>query len=140
AYRCSQTRPLTPEPPRVYVAWALTTLFLGSSRHFNTDPACRTGVLVRRLLITCSCYRRMSLLRAARSRDRILSVLEETRQRYRFAVVGYVVMPEHIYLLQSEPEVGTPSTVMQVLKQRTARSSWRVACQLFRALSAERVL
>jgi putative transposase len=64
----------------------------------------------------------MSLLRAARSRDRILSVLEETRQRYRFAVVGYVVMPEHIYLLLSEPEVGTPSTVMQVLKQRTARA------------------
>jgi len=35
---------------------------------------------------------------------------------------GYVVMPEHIHLLISEPEVGTPSTVMQVLKQRTARA------------------
>ena len=31
-------------------------------------------------------------------------------------------MPEHIHLLVSEPEVGTPSTVMQVLKQRTARA------------------
>jgi len=31
-------------------------------------------------------------------------------------------MPEHIHLLISEPEVGTPSTVMQVLKQRTARA------------------
>jgi putative transposase len=30
-------------------------------------------------------------------------------------------MPEHIHLLISEPEVGTPSTVMQVLKQRSAR-------------------
>jgi putative transposase len=49
-------------------------------------------------------------------------VLEQTRQRYRFVVVGYVVMPEHIHLLLSEPEVGTPSTVMQVLKQRTARA------------------
>jgi putative transposase len=29
-------------------------------------------------------------------------------------------MPEPIHLLISEPEVGTPSTVMQVLKQRTA--------------------
>jgi putative transposase len=36
--------------------------------------------------------------------------------------VGYVVMPEHIHLLLSEPEVGTPSTVMQVLKQRSARA------------------
>ena len=31
-------------------------------------------------------------------------------------------MPEHIHLLITEPEVGTPSTVMQVLKQRSARA------------------
>ena len=72
--------------------------------------------------ITCSCYHRRPKLRHARSRDRFLSILEETRQRYRFVVVGYVVMPEHFHLLISEPEVGTPSTVMQVLKQRTARA------------------
>jgi putative transposase len=72
--------------------------------------------------ITTSCYRRLSLLNTARARDRFLSILEETRQQYRFVVVGYVVMPEHVHLLLSEPEVGTPSTVMQVLKQRTARA------------------
>jgi putative transposase len=72
--------------------------------------------------ITCSCYRRLPLLFSERSRDRFLSLLEETRQRYRFVVVGYVVMPEHIHLLMTEPEVGTPSTVMQVLKQRTAHA------------------
>jgi putative transposase len=72
--------------------------------------------------ITCSCYRRLPLLRSARSRDGLLRVLEETRQRYRFVVVGYVVMPEHIHLLITEPEVGSPSVVMQVLKQRTARA------------------
>ncbi len=72
--------------------------------------------------ITCSCYRRLPLLSSARARDRFLSILEQTRRRYRFVVVGYVVMPEHIHLLISEPEVGTPSTVMQVLKQRTARA------------------
>ncbi len=31
-------------------------------------------------------------------------------------------MPEHIHLLLTEPEIGTPSTVMQVLKQRAARA------------------
>jgi len=72
--------------------------------------------------ITCSCYRRLPLFRSAPSRDMFLAVLEATRQRYRFVVVGYVVMPEHVHLLISEPEVGTPSTVMQVLKQRTARA------------------
>lgn len=29
-------------------------------------------------------------------------------------------MPEHVHLLLSEPEIASPSTVMQVLKQRTA--------------------
>jgi transposase len=52
AYRCSQTSPPTAELPHGYVAWALKTLFLRSSGHFNTDPACRTGVLVRRLRFT----------------------------------------------------------------------------------------
>jgi putative transposase len=72
--------------------------------------------------ITTSCYRRLPFLRTARSRDTFLTILEQTRQRYRFVVVGYVVMPEHIHLLVTEPEVGTPSTMMQVLKQRTARA------------------
>ena len=72
--------------------------------------------------ITCSCYHRKPKLRTARSRDRFLSILEQTRQRYGFVVVGYVVMPEHFHFLISEPEVGNPSTVMQVLKQRTAHA------------------
>ena len=62
------------------------------------------------------------LLATPRARDRFLSLLEQTREKYRFVVVGYVVMPEHIHLLVTEPEVGTPSTVMQVLKQRTAHA------------------
>src|SRR5579863_3425450 len=72
--------------------------------------------------ITCSCWRRLPFFCTARARDRFLSILEQTRQRYRFVVVGYVVMPEHVHLLVTEPEVGTPSTVMQVVKQRTARA------------------
>jgi putative transposase len=72
--------------------------------------------------ITCSCYRRKSLFREPIKRDRFLKILEQVRQRYRFVVVGYVVMPEHIHLLISAPEVGTPSTVMQVVKQRSARA------------------
>ena|SRR5580698_2761756 len=72
--------------------------------------------------ITCSCYHRRPNLRSTPARNRFLSILEQTRKRYRFVVVGYVIMPEHIHLLLSEPEVGTISTVMQVLKQRTARA------------------
>ena len=71
--------------------------------------------------ITFSCYRRRPLLGTPARRDSFLKVLEQVRQRYRFVVVGYVVMPEHIHLLLSEPEVGDPSTVLQVVKQRVAR-------------------
>jgi hypothetical protein len=35
----------------VYVAWALTTLFLRSSGNFNTDAACRTGVFGQTLTV-----------------------------------------------------------------------------------------
>jgi putative transposase len=71
--------------------------------------------------ITCSCYHRWPLLRTARSRDCFVRVLAEVRKRYQFTLVGFVVMPEHFHLLISEPATGTPSTVMQVLKQVTAR-------------------
>jgi putative transposase len=75
--------------------------------------------------LTCSCYHRQPWLATPRCRDLFLQILEETRQRYGFVVVGYVVMPEHIHLLISEPERGTPSTVMQVVKQHYARSVLR---------------
>jgi putative transposase len=72
--------------------------------------------------ITCSCYRRRPLLGTARKRDLFLKILDRVRARYQFLLVGYVVMPEHIHLLISEPKVGNPSKVMQALKQRAARS------------------
>ena len=49
--------------------------------------------------ITVSCYRRMRYLGTARRRTLLLDLLEQTRQRYRFVVVGYVVMLEHVHLL-----------------------------------------
>ena len=72
--------------------------------------------------ITWSCYRRRPFLKTATRRDSFLEILEQARRGYRFVVVGYVVMPEHVHLLMSEPELGNSSVVMQVLKQRTARA------------------
>ncbi|HET6145736.1 MAG TPA: transposase [Candidatus Acidoferrales bacterium] len=71
--------------------------------------------------ITFTCYRRLPLLRSVRARNTFVQILGETRDRYGFSLVGYVVMPEHIHLLISEPSKGTPSTVIQVLKQRVSR-------------------
>ena len=72
--------------------------------------------------ITCSCYHRKPLLGTEKARNLFLQILGEVRTRYDFALLGYVVMPEHIHLLISEPKVGTPATVMQVLKQRVSRA------------------
>jgi putative transposase len=75
--------------------------------------------------ITCSCYRRLPLFASVRSKNVFVKILSEVRDRYRFLLVGYVVMPEHVPLLISEPARGTPSTVMQVLKQRVSRQMRR---------------
>jgi len=40
---------------------------------------------------------------------------------YGFYVSGYVVMPEHVHLLMSEPERAKLSVVLQMLKQNVAR-------------------
>ena len=71
--------------------------------------------------LTCSCYHRRPWLDTSGRRNLFLKILEQARVRYRFTVVGYVVMPEHLHLLISEPEVGDPSLVMKVVKQRFAR-------------------
>ena len=59
-------------------------------------------------------------------RDLVLAVLELMRVRYRFAVIGYVVMPEHVHLLISEPligdpSIGDPSKIIQAVKLSVSR-------------------
>jgi len=71
--------------------------------------------------LTFSCYRRQPLLGTVRARNVFVKTLGEVRASYGFLLVGYVVMPEHVHLLISEPKKGTPSTVLQVLKQRVSR-------------------
>jgi putative transposase len=71
--------------------------------------------------VTFSCYQRLPLLSSVRARDVFVNILTEVRDRHGFAVVGYVVMPEHIHLLMSEPARGTPSSAIQVVKQRVSR-------------------
>jgi putative transposase len=79
----------------------------GLKRYYGTDGL---------HFITCSCYQRRQLIGTPERCDLLLDIFERMRLRYRFVVVGYVVMPEHFHLVMSEPEVGTPSVVMQAIK------------------------
>ena len=72
--------------------------------------------------VTFSCYRRRPLLGTRRARDCFVRILDEVRSRHGFKLIGYVVMPEHVHLLISEPKKGNPSKVLQVLKQKVSRA------------------
>jgi putative transposase len=72
--------------------------------------------------LTFSCYRRRPLFRNEAYGDSFLKILERVRRRYRLVVLGYVVMPEHVHLLVSEPQRETLSTAIQALKLGVVRS------------------
>jgi putative transposase len=61
-----------------------------------------------------------------RSRNTFLHALEEVRRRYDFALVGYVVMPEHVHLMIGEPNRGNPSTIVHSLKLRVSKRMRRI--------------
>ena len=50
-----------------------------------------------------------------------LRALENTRRRYGLRVYGFVLMPEHVHLLLSEPDRGTLARALQSLKSASAR-------------------
>src|SRR5262249_44808113 len=58
---------------------------------------------------------------SAHAKELFQQALERARLGYKFYVTGYVVMPEHVHLLVSEPERKTLATVLQAMKQSVAR-------------------
>jgi len=70
--------------------------------------------------LTFSCYRRLPLLASPSAYAVFEQELELVRQRYEFVVAGYVLMPDHVHLLVSEPRSTSLATVLQILKQRTS--------------------
>ena len=66
--------------------------------------------------ITFSCSHRLPYLNTPAARTLFLDALESTRKKYEFQVLGYVVMPEHVHLLLSEPDKKRLSTAIQSLE------------------------
>ena len=71
--------------------------------------------------VTFSCYRRAPLLGSAQARDTVVITLERVRRWYGFYLTGFVVMPEHVHLLLSEPERSNLAVVLQMLKQNVSQ-------------------
>ena len=71
------------------MAWGLTRFHQSGQSHF----------------VTFCCYHRHRLFTADASCRIFESALERVRRSYRLYVYGYVVMPDHVHLLLSEPQL-----------------------------------
>jgi REP element-mobilizing transposase RayT len=54
------------------------------------------------------------------ARNLAARILDEVRTKYGFALVGYVLMPEHVHLLISETQATLPAKIVQVFNQRVS--------------------
>jgi len=72
-------------------------------------------------LITAFCFHRQAKLGIEKHRDLVCQLLEQLRSKYRFEIVGYVVMPTFIQVLLSKPGGDTVETVILALRQRYQR-------------------
>src|SRR5580704_9065809 len=85
--------------------WGLTRFHHSGQSHF----------------VTFCCYHRHRLFTTDARRKIFESALERVRRRFRLQVYGYVVMPEHVHLLLSEPQQGTLADALKALKQGVSR-------------------
>jgi len=72
--------------------------------------------------ITFSCYHRQPFFLTDSSKKTFEAALERVRRSFDLCVYGYVIMPEHVHLLLSEPRQRTLSDALKSLKQGVSRS------------------
>ena len=93
--------------------------------------------------LTFSCHDRLPYLHTPSVRHLFERALEQTRRRNVFHVFGYVVMPEHVHLLLSEPKRGTLNLAIQALKTSVSKQSsqhpfWLARYYDFNVFSSEK--
>ncbi len=71
--------------------------------------------------ITFTCYHRAPHLATPAARELFERTLERIRRWYGFYINAYVVMPDRVHLLISEPERSRLAVAIQMLKQIVAR-------------------
>ena len=71
--------------------------------------------------LTFRCYRREPRFQSAVAYDLFLACLENMRAKFGIFVYGYVVMPEPVHLLLSEPQRHTLAEAMHFLKLSFAK-------------------
>jgi len=73
--------------------------------------------------VTSSCYGRRAYLASPDSKSLFEDVLERFRVKFGFYLFGYVVMPEHVHLLLSEPSEGQLASALHAIKLSMSKLS-----------------
>jgi putative transposase len=71
--------------------------------------------------VTFSCYHRRPLFTPDPAKRIFELALERVRRKFGLCVYAYVVMPEHVHLLVSEPERAMLADALKSLKQGVSR-------------------
>ena len=71
--------------------------------------------------LTFSCYHRLPYLNDDHSRTVFLTTLETLRRRHQFYLFGYVLMPEHVHLLLTEPKLHRLDNTLRALTGQTSK-------------------
>ena len=95
--------------------------------------------------VTFSCFERRPLLGTPSARELFERSFETMRKRYDFFVTAYVVMPEHVHLLVSEPRRCLLSKAIQALKlsvsvQSKQRPFWQKRYYDFNVWSEKKII
>ena len=71
--------------------------------------------------ITFSCHHRLPYLETPKNKELLEQVIERTRRFHDFLLYAYVLMPEHIHLLLSEPKNHSLSSTIRVIKGESSK-------------------
>lgn len=71
--------------------------------------------------VTFSCYHHQPRLTNDASRQVFEHALERVRKSFLLRIYGYVVMPDHVHVLVSEPQLHTLAGALKSLKQGVSR-------------------
>jgi len=71
--------------------------------------------------ITFSCHNRLPYLDSPKSKEILEQIIERTRRSHNFLLYAYVLMPEHLHLLLSEPKTYSLSSTLRVIKGESSK-------------------
>jgi putative transposase len=73
--------------------------------------------------ITFSCFQRKPYLNTPEARTICEESIERSRQKYEFVIHGYVIMPEHVHMLVSEPSAASLAIALKAIKVSVSKQS-----------------